>query len=57
MRAIVALAAQYGRYRYRRITALLVDAGWRVGCDRLQRIWRRGGSKDPENISHDAGFG
>ena len=29
--AIVALASQYGRYGYRRITALLVRAGWKVG--------------------------
>ncbi|MDO8978179.1 MAG: IS3 family transposase [Bradyrhizobiaceae bacterium PARB1] len=46
-RAIVSLASQYGRYGYRRITSLLVDAGWRVGCDRVQRIWRREGLKVP----------
>ena len=33
-RAIVALATQYGRYGYRRITALLRSAGWEVGKDR-----------------------
>jgi transposase InsO family protein len=32
--AIVQLASQYGRYGYRRITALLKRAGWRVGKDR-----------------------
>ena len=26
---VVALARQYGRYGFRRITALLRDAGWR----------------------------
>jgi hypothetical protein len=36
--AIVALASQYGRYGYRRITALLVRAGWKVGKDRVERI-------------------
>jgi len=41
------LASQYGRYGYRRITSLLVDAGWQVGCDRVQRIWRREGLKVP----------
>jgi putative transposase len=46
-RAIVALAGQYGRYGYRRITALLWSAGWRVGKDRVQRIWRREGLKVP----------
>jgi putative transposase len=27
------LASQYGRYGYRRITALLKRAGWKVGKD------------------------
>jgi putative transposase len=45
--AIVALASQYGRYGYRRITALLQHAGWCVGKDRVQRIWRREGLKVP----------
>ena len=46
-RAIISLASQYGRYGYRRITSLLADAGWQVGCDRVQRIWRREGLKVP----------
>ncbi len=46
--AIVALAGQYGRYGYRRITALLVRAGWKVGKDRVERIWRREGLKVPQ---------
>jgi putative transposase len=45
--AIVALASQYGRYGYRRITALLSQAGWKVGKDRVQCIWRREGLKVP----------
>ncbi len=47
-RDIVTLASQYGRYGYRRITALLNDDGWRVGKDRVQRIWRREGLKVPK---------
>jgi transposase InsO family protein len=47
-RAIVPLASQYGRYGYRRITALLQRAGWNVGRDRVQRIWRREGLQVPE---------
>ncbi len=47
-RAIVALATQYGRYGYRRIAALLRGAGWPVGKDRVQRIWRREGLKVPQ---------
>jgi putative transposase len=43
--AIIALAGNYGRYGYRRITALLQAAGWEVGTDRVQRIWRREGLK------------
>ena len=45
--AIVTLASQYGRYGYRRITALLRSAGWPVGKDRVQCIWRREGLKVP----------
>ena len=47
-RAIITLAGQYGRYGYRRITALLVRAGWKVGKDRVERIWRREGLKVPQ---------
>src|SRR6185295_5740486 len=36
--AIITLASEYGRYGYRRITALLQQAGWNVGRDRVQRI-------------------
>jgi transposase InsO family protein len=46
-RAIVTLASQYGRYGYRRITALLRSAGWQVGKGRVQCIWRREGLKVP----------
>ncbi len=34
-RAIIALASEYGRYGYRRVTALLQAAGWQVGKDRF----------------------
>jgi transposase InsO family protein len=44
---IMALAVQYGRYGYRRITALLHDAGWAVNLKRVERIWRREGLKVP----------
>ena len=44
-RAIIALASEYGRYGYRRVTALLQAAGWQMGKDRVQRIWRREGLK------------
>ena len=38
---IIALATRYGRYGYRRITALLREAGWAVNAKRAERIWRR----------------
>jgi putative transposase len=47
-RAIVALASEYGRYGYRRVTALLQAGGRQVGKDRVQRIWRREGLKVPQ---------
>ena len=46
-KAIIALASQYGRFGYRRITIMLQQAGWHVGTDRVQRIWRREGLKVP----------
>jgi putative transposase len=46
--AIVGLASAYGRYGYRRITALLRRAGWPVNHKRVERIWRREGLKVPE---------
>ena len=47
-RAIIALASQYGRYGYRRITIKLREAGWNVCKDRVERIWRREGLKVPQ---------
>ena len=46
--AIVALATQYGRYGYRRITALLRQDGWVVNAKRVARIWRQEGLKVPQ---------
>jgi hypothetical protein len=46
--AIITLASQHGCYGYRRITALLKRAGWQVGKDRVERIWRREGLKVPQ---------
>jgi transposase InsO family protein len=44
---IIELATQYGRYGYRRIAALLRDAGWLVNVKRVERIWRQEGLKVP----------
>ncbi len=44
---IIDLASEYGRYGYRRITALLRTEGWHVNHKRVERIWRREGLKVP----------
>jgi len=41
------LATQYGRYGYRRITALLRADGWTVNPKRVHRLWRQEGLKVP----------
>jgi putative transposase len=45
---VVELARQYGRYGYRKIAALLRQAGWSVSDTRVERIWRREGLKVPQ---------
>ncbi|WP_426958907.1 IS3 family transposase [Muricoccus radiodurans] len=45
--SITGLARQYGRYGYRRITALLRAEGWGCNHKRVERIWRREGLKVP----------
>jgi len=45
--AIIDLATQYGRYGYRRITALLHAEGWCCNHKRIERIWRAEGLKVP----------
>ena len=46
---IIALATRYGRYGYRRVTAMLNnERGWRVNHKRVARIWRKEGLKVPK---------
>lgn len=45
---IIGLASEYGRYGYRRVTALLRNEGWIVNHKRVQRIWREEGLKVPQ---------
>jgi putative transposase len=44
---MVELATEYGRYGYRRITAMLRAEGWHVNHKRIERLWRREGLKVP----------
>ncbi len=39
------LASEYGRYGYRRITAMLRGQGWKVNHKRVERLWRQEGLK------------
>lgn len=44
---MIELARQFGRYGYRRIAALLKEAGWSVSDGRVERLWRREWRKVP----------
>jgi len=46
-REMVELATQYGRYGYRRVTALLRRKWWQVNHKRIERLWRQEGLKVP----------
>ena len=48
LKRMVELATQFGRYGYRRITALLRREGWQVNHKRVERLWRREGLKVPQ---------
>jgi len=45
---MISLACSYGRYGYRRITALLRSEGWLVNHKRVERLWRQEGLKVPQ---------
>jgi transposase InsO family protein len=47
IRDIIELANAYGRYGYRRITALLQEQGWRINRKRVARLWKELGLKVP----------
>ena len=44
---MVELATRYGRYGYRRITAMLRWEGWKVNHKRVEGLWRQEGLKVP----------
>ena len=45
---MIELARDYGGYGYRRVAALLRDAGWFVSDGRIERLWKREGLKVPQ---------
>ena len=48
VKRMVGLANEYGRYGYRRITAMLRAEGFRVNHKRVERLWRQEGLKVPQ---------
>ena len=48
---IIELACMFGRYGYRRITAMLHGEGWCVNHKRVERIWKQEGLKVPKKQS------
>jgi len=50
---VLALASQYGRYGYRRITALLRMTGWHVNHKRVELISRRTHLPRPQVLGRD----
>ena len=47
LRRMVELSTQYGRYGYRRVTAMLRGEGFAVNHKRVERLWRREALKVP----------
>jgi putative transposase len=45
---IIEVAAQFGRYGYRRVAAILRQEGWDVNVKKVYRIWREEGLKVPK---------
>ena len=45
--ALIRLGKQYGRYGYRKITALLRIEGWSVNHKKVERLWREEGLQVP----------
>ena len=45
--AMIRLAKQYGRYGYRKVTALLRMEGWRVNHKKMERLWGQEGLQLP----------
>ena len=45
--AMIRLAKQYGRYGYRKVTALLRMEGWQVNHKKVERLWAEEGLQTP----------
>lgn len=54
---MIELTRQYGRYGYRRVAALLRNAGWQVDDKRIKSLWRREELKVPMKQPKKGGSG
>lgn len=45
---VLAIAEEFGRYGYRKVTDMMNEEGWKIGYDRVYRIWREEGLKVPQ---------
>jgi putative transposase len=50
---IIELATQYGRYGYRRITALLRQEGWKVNCKMSGAYLEKGRLEGPKEATQE----
>ena len=48
IKRMIELATKYGRYGYRRITALLQREGFQINHKRVERLWQKEGLKVPQ---------
>jgi putative transposase len=52
--SVTSLSSKYGRYGYKRITALLNQDSWKINHKRVARIWREEGltipAKQPKKV-------
>ena len=53
---MIQLASSYGRYGYRKVTALLREEGWWVNHKRIERLWRQEGLKVPPETTETKMF-
>ena len=54
---MISLASDYGRYGYRRITAMLRREGFIVNHKRVERLWKIEGLKIPKKQPPRRRFG
>ena len=54
---VIELTRQYGRYGYRRVAALLKNAGWRLNDKHVERLWWREPLKVPMKQPKKGDFG